>query len=62
MCDGWLQSIVSEFNIKYDDWMYGSFTKLDAELIDECINEWFKCAAEHSQHLHLPAACFTHTV
>jgi Dynein heavy chain, N-terminal region 2 len=33
----WVQS-----NIKYDDWMYGSFTKLDSELIDECINEWFK--------------------
>jgi hypothetical protein len=52
-----LQSIVSEFNIKYDDWMYGSFTKLDAELIDECINEWFKYVPK-SQPLHPLAVCW----
>lgn len=37
-----LQSIVSEFNIKFEDWLYGSFLKLDAVYLDEAVNEWYK--------------------
>jgi dynein heavy chain, axonemal len=33
---------VSEFNIKYDDWMYGPFAKLDATLLEESVTEWLK--------------------
>lgn len=37
-----LWAIVSEFNMKYDDWMYGPFIRLDAALMDETIHEWLK--------------------
>ena len=38
----YVQTIVSEFNIKYDDWMYGPFVKLSPELLEESITEWLK--------------------
>lgn len=37
-----LWAIVSEFNMKYDDWMYGPFIRLDAALMDETIHDWLK--------------------
>lgn len=41
-----MQSIVSDFNIKYDDWMYGPFTRLDAAAIEESVTGWAKKMAK----------------
>lgn len=37
-----LWAIVSEFNMKYDDWMYGPFIHLDAATMDETVHDWLK--------------------
>ena len=46
-----LQSIVSEFNIKHDEWMYGPFAKLDAEAMAESVLEWHKKMAKLAKGL-----------
>jgi dynein heavy chain, axonemal len=45
------QSIVSEFNIKHEDWMHGSFIKLDAAYIEESVTEWCKKMMKLSKSL-----------
>lgn len=37
-----LWAIVSEFNMKFDDWMYGPFIHHDAGLMDETVHDWLK--------------------
>jgi Dynein heavy chain, N-terminal region 2 len=37
-----LQTVVSEFNIKHDDWLFRPFALLDAEHVNVCVTTWLK--------------------
>ncbi|KXZ43278.1 hypothetical protein GPECTOR_96g744 [Gonium pectorale] len=50
----WLYSITNDFTMRREDWLFGPIKDLDAEEVENKVNDWFKKMARLSKSLPRP--------